>query len=1124
MTGGRLAGMVAIVLSLAVGLACADPAVVANGFESLEGLRAENGFRGENAALELVDDRVEGERAVKLSFDSTDGIGNGRLVWSFPTTDLRGVRLALSAKLLGAANSIQVSFHDAQGNRVARHTWYPPIARPGEWVRVQITPGVQVTESSTEFAGEVSAVASMQLYTLTGDARQHAEVIFDALTAEGTPDTQPAALQIQTDVDYEAAFARTRQALAERWPVQPGFIERFEATELLGGRDWRVLREGGDFVQIMFREDELLRTPIRLFARTGLDGTWQEAPAAGAATVDGHTLTVGPRALDLPGVTVTLSERLEAHDLGLVLRYELRNEGAEAADVALRLLAPLGEFTPTELFDGLEVHADPAPGDGRATDLSSFPLSSVGDGRQGLALGLAGDSLNGFMESGLDAEGAFFYGTRLHIPAGQNAGASFVLMPYRADFGHLGAVERYYLLFPERFWPAPDVHTGLVTGIEGVGHMNSYWRGHHSREPLRRSAITHDWFYAPWKRPGDMWGRPELWDYEPGFPEVAARDSMFAWTPEELYAWRQERIDRSWEWGIATCSYIINAIESTLAQTTFADSMIHPLARQGVKSYDTDYRSFAWGGLYGRLFSDDLRRMCETANTTGFGHDNAFGHFRYRGPFVDETPGAAYDEEGPYALDGQAIALQCDFLHSFTVRDGACRAGVKFNPGGEHDFYFGSMVRADNYMIEHRQLNAELDENGESIQRHWYRKLRMIAGHKFIGLHTSARGDLLGEEVDWRQYSRRDIERVYQATYRRWMCAGLAYGIALSPDFGMGCPPVLAFQRMMSDLLGRGWWPVHGVRTDAPVLCARYGEGGDAAIAIVNTAIEPVQATVTLDGSWLLEEGAPLVAPYDGGEIEQSVEGTGTTLSLDLAGRDFAVLEIRGAWVGDPARLLVGQSKGVSGITARVQRLAGGTGSVRLLRIAEHDAPSVQAEEAAWMIAWPSSVFRLSDQALESFPLLVDGAPVAIITPDEPNEYEARAAGWVAEYLRWWYATGAPEAERTQVEPAIVTRGQAPPGPAVEVHVAQGRPPTVTLADGRLTIEAPTGLGLQTLTDRVLGALDERRPWSGSFHPLSTPDWYPAGFDLPAGTVEMCQTLGLWGTLLPDLHYEEGLQ
>jgi len=1107
----------------------AAPEDVANGFESLDGLELRDGYRGENGAMELVDDRVEGEHAVRLSFDSTDGPGTCKIRWRFPTTDMRGMRLSISAKILEWANSIQVALIDPEGNRLARHTWYAPYAKTGQWVRLQFVPGVQTTETSSEFAGVPSRVAALDLYTYTADAYRHAEIIFDALTVEETADTAAPVPEIETDVDYDAAFARTQAAMDRAWPVRWGNVEIvLDATgrrELhralsLSGSGWwvrRPVKRGG------FR---MAAGTLRFMAREGLDGEWHELPEPARETVTDHAVTAAGQALQVDGLDLRIVRKLEAHELGLVVTFALINNADEPVDVALRMVTPLENMAPTGLFDGLQVHQDPEPGVGRHTDLSTFPLACVSDGEAGLAMGLAGDSLNAFMESGLDEEGAFYYGTRLHLPPGKKDVASFVVFPFRGDFGHLGAVERYYRMFPGRFWPAPDVHPGFARGIEGCGHVNSYYRDGYSRERVRRAQITHDWFYAPWKRAGDMWGREALWDYQPGFPDVAKRSPMFtSWRPEDMHADRRRKIDRTWEWNIATCWYIINSAEATLAQTIYADNMIRPLGRQGVKSYDTDYRTFAWGGLYGRVFSDDIRRACEIAQTTGFGHDNSFGHFRYRGPHVAETPGAAYDGDGPYALDGQAMALQCDYLHSFMVRDGAFRAGVKFNPGGEHDFFYGAMFSADSFMVEHRQLNAETGQDGQSIGRYWYEKLRRICGHKFIGLHSSARADNLGSEVNWREYSARDIQRVYQARLRRDMAAGLAYGIAPAPDWTMGCPPALEFQRMMVDLLARGWWPVHGVRTAAPVVCARYGERGDAAIAVVNVEVTPVQATVTLDGSWLLEEGAPIVAPYDGGTIEQSVAGTDTTLDLELRGRDWVVLEIRGAWVGGPARLRVAQGRMPARIVARVERLSGADGEIRPLPIAEHEVGQLALSEAgSTLLVYDSSIFRLEPNELESFPFVREGAPACeIVTPDEPSEFERRAAGFIAEYFRWWYAGAAPKEQRAEVAIPVVGAAEAGGGPVVHVRVHDG-PQRVSIERGKLVIAAPNGPALLTLTDRVLAALDETYPWHGSFHPLSTERWYPAGYDLPGGTVEMCRELGLWGTLLRDLDYEEGLQ
>jgi len=235
------------------------------------------------------------------------------------------------------------------------------------------------------------------------------------------------------------------------------------------------------------------------------------------------------------GLSVRL--RIEPHGRCLVWRVHCRNGGDTQRWLELGPQIVLNKIRGIEYFDGL--HDDrPAPtaadGTVEVHNLQrEFPLSAVWSARAAVGVGMAPDVVPSYLRHEYQAgprRAVLAAYTRVVVNAKSAVDTAFVLCAARGEWGKFEVFEAYYDSFPEWFRATPGIDPRVMRApAEYRAFPCRPW----SPEICRRLWAGWDWCYAPFRRTGDIVGRPEFWEYQPARPfgktRGMPRNKFLAW-------------------------------------------------------------------------------------------------------------------------------------------------------------------------------------------------------------------------------------------------------------------------------------------------------------------------------------------------------------------------------------------------------------------------------------------------------------------------------------------------------------------------------------------------------------------------------------------------------------------
>jgi hypothetical protein len=236
----------------------------------------------------------------------------------------------------------------------------------------------------------------------------------------------------------------------------------------------------------------------------------------------------------------------------------------------------------------------------------------------------------------------------------------------------------YFDAFPECFLPFPGVDGRVwLGGAEYRAFPCRKW----SPEICRRLGAGWDWCYAPFRRTGDIVGRPELWNYKPARPFSKRR----ALPIDEFHDWRRKAFRNGAEkCDVLMAFYVPSQIwcEERLANERYPDALtLDPDTRirfdtPWVTGNDNEVRVFPFRTSWGEQSRKDMRAIARELNLRAFAFDTADGVARYRGPALTKVPGRylAWDKEGVFCNENVAVAKLKDTHVSDTL---ASKPGVK---------------------------------------------------------------------------------------------------------------------------------------------------------------------------------------------------------------------------------------------------------------------------------------------------------------------------------------------------------------------------------------------------------------------------------------------------------------
>jgi len=702
---------------------------------------------------------------------------------------------------------------------------------------------------------------------------------------------------------------------------------------------------------------------------------------------------------------------------------------------------------------------------------------------------------------------------RIVLDPGATRALTFVAMPV-GRWGYLEALDRYYDLAPEFY----DIRTDIDPRINTFAAQYAAWHPSLWWEELcRRSFAAWDWCYAPFKRTGDIVGRPELWEYDMPAGREGTKQRMHLDDIDAFHQWRRDVFAAGERGGVAMLFYVPAMIwcEEALARERYADALTNdPKQRfrieRWVTGWDTDLRVLPWHTSYGEQSRRDLAEVAAELDLTGFAFDTASGMARYSGPATGEFDARAWDDGvGEFVREGIAIAEAIDYCHSLRNSRGT-PLGVLSNLG----FAWYTVSQASDAGM--REANPWANERA----------------YNDVARYTMGRKPVCW----WKGYSPHNL-----FAYEQMTPDGLAEAyvgmsdFVISESYRWGYVPTLAFTRGIStavaqlpvlfDCIQAGWEPVPAATAEGATWVTRYGDGPDTRLVLGNETAEPATSAVEIDAGYL-GGGAWLLSRHDGSALTSRVLPGGDTRIEGIAHepRRVAVLRCRARVspppVGCVATVEVADKLDTQTVTLRFDPpLAEGT-ELEIDKpdryypagVQFDDGPIDQAGGGGPVLVrapaggcaqvcafFASELFAATRAELHAFPIAPeDGAPATILLRPGAAEPERLAAERLAEAMGAYFACALDEPH--QVELAIASGTTVRVAGAVIVidggggefarEFGSGLPdrvalPHIGVSESALNVVGETPEDALAATEVLLRVLDEKYFWPGYMHGLT---------------------------------------
>ncbi len=735
----------------------------------------------------------------------------------------------------------------------------------------------------------------------------------------------------------------------------------------------------------------------------------------------------------------------------------------------------------------------------------SMPLAAMWDDIHGTAIGLEPHERVSWIWHTAEAAGVarMSLHIRIVVEPGAEKALTFVSFPITGKWGHREALEKWYALAPEFYTMSDEVDPRTYM----IPTQYAAWWGtmSHWEEVCRRNFGGWEWCYAPFKRTGDIMGRPEMWDFESPVPirkrnmEELRLDDI-----EAFHERRREMFARGERGGPQMLFYVPAMIwcEEALAKERYADSLsVAPLQRNRIErwvtGWDTGLRVLPWHTSYGEQTKIDLREVAEELDLTGYAFDTATGWARHPGPAAQKFASRAWDDEvGEFVREGIAVADVIKYTQTLRHSSGR-RLSVVPNLG--FAWYTVSQV-ADAGMKEANPWQNECAYN-DAIR--YGMGAKPVCWWEGYGLYQLIQYEnMTGEQVADAYMSMSDLV----------ISESLKWGYVPTLAFTRGIASATAKLPALLDCIHAGWEPVPAATVDGASWVTRYGNGLQTRLALGNESLETVRPLVTVDNEWL--GGATHIFSSEDGAALTNRFGAGATVVSDVAQapRQTAILRCRA--VVSPA-LNNGEATAtvIDTLATRMLHLQFGQpvpgGSTITVDVPEgYEVTAVNAEGAktprpaaggeltvdvhghgvTWLeVILTSQRFATTREELQGFEFVRDGAPNAtVVLRRGANDKETLAAERMVGYFRCYYELALDES--TEVVLPVAEAGADVAGPMVLLDSSGGKmagvalgdePWRISLVEDALVIAGRDGEALLNAVSELMRVLDGKYRYPG---------------------------------------------
>jgi|GEM_PF-1972461 len=713
-------------------------------------------------------------------------------------------------------------------------------------------------------------------------------------------------------------------------------------------------------------------------------------------------------------------------------------------------------------------------------EMNATMLQAIYDNKNGLALALPPMQIVSALNQSLLTKDQKYF-LQLQIPLALSAGESdtFPIEIYRFTprYGYLDALQKYFSAHPEAFNARTNIDPraagvggsraweDLVT--EGLGNINT--KGLlQATEKARRFGTDWEWFYAPFRRTGDIYTRDEYWDYKPVKPFNYFRDQPSAEKFREFRHHLLENVDKAG----ATPAFYVPAFSFSdieLAKEQYPDAIIYKPDGSYARLYTTPWvigndhevEMYPWGNKFAQQSMEDAKQVVAENPVHAFAYDIMAGGTPFRGKGMKQSPRRAFDKDGEYADTAVAIAKMADFTRSLE-KDGK-KVGLVGNITSKSRPFL--VARSDTLMCEQAPYyyGAQLYNQDGSLQA-----LRLAAGHKLITFWSAWRlPDLL--KID--DMTPEQIRAAYRgaADFVRLSC--YRFGAYPSIRFSAGVPQMVKMLPLLKEVISQGWQAVPAVRganNDLPhyIWAARYGNDLGSFLTLGNAQKTAWNGKIIIDNDYLGAANYLFASTAGGKVLSQTVQGRTTILQVEIPAHETLVL-----------RAVAAIPVSVSGKATVNWNDDGANGN--LIIKSTFNPTKVLSLRDGWEFKnhdgdhwnFASRYFHSSVNDLQDFPYFDNTKTTQIVLPKNPSPDEQWAAQRIQDYFQFWGRYGMTPAR--EIILPIVQKADASQ-PAI---IIGGGAAGVTRNAQTLTIGAQN---IREATLQLLAALDQKYFYCGT--------------------------------------------
>lgn len=665
-------------------------------------------------------------------------------------------------------------------------------------------------------------------------------------------------------------------------------------------------------------------------------------------SLSGGVLTCTYRCFHYQGAAMDITERWTVSGDNIYCNISAVN-GDRDAWITYKLFLPVFFNTSNvNIWDGFNASSSWTGTTTRSELGGTFPLCSIDDGTDGLAVGIAADKIYSKIENKLsyfkNGVNVINYSVRTYTDANtsMNPDVTFIIYGFKANYGYRDAIDRYHKAYPAQFSPALGIDSRFqeVASAGGAQYASQLYPND-SYEPWRRVNSSVIWWYAPFKKAGDYYGTLPEWDIPligtspTGIPyETLAKNAGYG--PGKMTTIQNTRrtsMNNASMKNLMPMYYLIHWCEKDLAERRFSNQILKWKKGSTVMPYLNvpyvhnwcDSYKMWWGGeLRNQTIEDIGKIMNDGAEIYGFAFDSADpcsldggnpsnpnvpGRMQARPKYGQDisvstgVQGRAYDAEGPYVDSDVGIASMMDYVHTQyrTDDDKEIRMATWANIKNTYAYYVA--FRSDAALSEHALSFFTKYELG------YQERLRYMLGHKTSKFLAST--------------SKEDLHAI--APFNGWQSAGPAtirgwfrdlWGEAMLNYFRLGLLPgdavITGYEQMskampaLFEMIQEGWEPVPAFKlrnysnpptmdlnADPNIYTSRYGKGVHSYIFVGNNKIVSTDMLAPVIDNEYFADGAAggfyIFNRYDGTSLTNTVNAAGyegkTLLTATVLGK-----------------------------------------------------------------------------------------------------------------------------------------------------------------------------------------------------------------------------------------------